>query len=100
MPRWFRHFSDFASTAYRRARRVAVFVIGMTTVLIGIALLVLPGPAVVVIPIGLGILALEFAWARRWLKRMRSTVERAVGGTDGPADADSGKAGGTDHPSP
>ncbi|NOX56404.1 MAG: hypothetical protein GXP27_18560 [Planctomycetes bacterium] len=79
MPRWFRHVGNFASSAYRRARRIAIFVIGMTTVLIGIALLVLPGPAVVVIPIGLGILALEFAWARRWLKRMRSTVEWAAG---------------------
>ena len=37
----------------------------------GIAMLALPGPAVVVIPLGLGILALEFAWARHWLRRMK-----------------------------
>jgi len=35
---------------------------------------VLPGPAVVVIPVGLGILALEFAWARHWLRKLRQAV--------------------------
>ena len=35
----------------------------------GLALLVLPGPAFVVIPIGLAMLALEFAWAERLLDK-------------------------------
>ena len=69
--------------AYRHARRVVIAVAGGTIVLAGIALLVLPGPAVIVIPIGLGILALEFAWARRWLRRVRAQaqalIDRAVG---------------------
>jgi tellurite resistance protein TerC len=39
--------------------------------LIGVALLVLPGPAFVVIPVGLAILATEYAWARRWLRKAR-----------------------------
>src|SRR5947207_9674291 len=52
-------------------RRVIVSVIGATVLLIGIALLVLPGPAFIVIPVGLAILATEYAWARRWLKRAR-----------------------------
>jgi tellurite resistance protein TerC len=56
---------------YRWARRIAVGVVGGTVLLIGIALLVLPGPALVVIPIGLAILGAEFAWARHWLRRMR-----------------------------
>ena len=46
-------------------------VVGATVVLIGIALLVLPGPAFVVIPVGLAILATEYAWARRWLRKVR-----------------------------
>ena len=57
------------------ARRIAVGVIGSTVVAIGVAMLVLPGPGLVVIPAGLGILGLEFAFARRWLKRLR---ERAA----------------------
>jgi uncharacterized protein (TIGR02611 family) len=52
-------------------RRVIVSVIGATILLIGVALLILPGPAFIVIPVGLAILASEYAWARRWLRKVR-----------------------------
>ena len=55
----------------RTARRVVVGVVGSTVLTIGIAMVVLPGPAVAVIPIGLAILATEFVWARRWLAKIR-----------------------------
>jgi len=45
---------------------------------IGLLMLVLPGPAIVVIPVGLAILATELAWARRLLQRVRSRAE-AIG---------------------
>ena len=67
-------------SAYRHARRVIVAVVGGTVVLAGVALLVLPGPAVLVIPVGLGILGLEFAWARRWLRRARDQAKSLIGG--------------------
>jgi uncharacterized protein (TIGR02611 family) len=57
--------------AYRIARRVVVAVVGSTVVLVGIILLVTPGPAFIVIPAGLGILAMEFAWAHRWLRKVK-----------------------------
>jgi len=63
-----------ARSAYRHGRRVVILVVGSTVVLIGLVLFVTPGPAVVVIPIGLAILGLEFAWARRWLRKMGKTV--------------------------
>jgi tellurite resistance protein TerC len=66
------------SSAIRLARRVAVAIIGGSVLLFGIALLVLPGPAIVVIPIGLAILATEFLWARRLLKRVREGADRGV----------------------
>jgi tellurite resistance protein TerC len=56
---------------YRWARRIAVALLGGTVLAIGFALIVLPGPAFVVIPIGLAILGAEFAWARRWLRRVK-----------------------------
>jgi tellurite resistance protein TerC len=59
-------------------RRVIVSVVGATVLLIGIALLVLPGPAFIVIPVGLAILATEYAWARRWLKRVRQMATNVV----------------------
>lgn len=72
----------------RHARRVIVAVVGATVLLMGIALLVLPGPAFVVIPIGLAILAIEFAWARRLLRRVRRGISdtmrnRRMGGASG-----------------
>jgi uncharacterized protein (TIGR02611 family) len=63
-------------------RRVIVSVVGATVVLIGIALLVLPGPAFVVIPVGLAILATEYAWARRWLGKVRRIAEDVVSGRE------------------
>lgn len=56
-------------------RKIVVGVIGFTVLLIGIALLVLPGPAFIVIPVGLAILASEFAWARRILKRVKKEIK-------------------------
>ena len=63
-------------TTLRQARRLVVIAVGFTVLLIGVAMLVLPGPAVVVVPIGLAILATEFVWARRLLHRMKQTVGR------------------------
>ena len=59
------------TVALRVVRRVAVSVVGGSVPAFGVALLVLPGPAIVVIPAGLGILATEFLWARRLLQRLR-----------------------------
>lgn len=55
----------------KQLRRLIVAVIGGTVVAIGVAMVVLPGPAILVMPTGLAILATEFLWARRLLQRMR-----------------------------
>ena len=62
--------------AFRQLRRLVVFVIGITVVLIGTVMFFTPGPAIVVIPIGLGILALEFAWARLLLRRFKARARK------------------------
>ena len=59
----------------RVAKRIIVGVVGGTVTLIGVALIVLPGPAFIVIPIGLSILATEFLWAKRWLRKARQLVK-------------------------
>jgi tellurite resistance protein TerC len=53
------------------ARRIVILITGITVLLIGIAMIVLPGPAIVVIPVGLAILATEFVWAKRLLTRFK-----------------------------
>jgi tellurite resistance protein TerC len=65
-------------------RRIIVSVVGATVLLIGIALLVLPGPALIVIPIGLAILATEYAWARHWLRKVRQIASGVVSGRNAP----------------
>ena len=60
-------------------RKLIVAVIGLTILLIGIAMTVLPGPAFIVIPVGLGVLATEFAWARRTIRRARVMIAKARG---------------------
>lgn len=57
-------------------KRLIVAVIGFTLLVIGIAMIALPGPAIVVIPVALGILATEFAWARHLLARFRARIYR------------------------
>ncbi len=73
-----------AARGLRHARRLIVLVVGATVLAIGIALIVLPGPAFIVIPVGLGILGTEFLWARRLLQRLKDggsqLVNRARGG--------------------
>lgn len=60
-----------------QARKLVVGVIGFTVLVIGFCLLVLPGPAFIVIPAGLAILATEFVWARRWLRKAKQTFTEA-----------------------
>ena len=60
----------------RWLRRVIVAIMGFTVLLIGVAMIILPGPAVVVIPLGLAILATEFVWARRVLKKAKGYFEK------------------------
>lgn len=61
---------------YTTGRRIVIAVLGTSVLLLGIVMLVTPGPAFIVIPIGLAILALEFVWARHWLKKLREVISR------------------------
>jgi uncharacterized protein (TIGR02611 family) len=60
-----------------RIVRFAFVVAGFTVLLAGIAMLLLPGPAFAVIPIGLAILSLEFAWAGSLLEKALEQAEKA-----------------------
>ena len=66
------------SLPYRYARRIVIAVVGGCMVLVGVAMIVLPGPAFIVIPAGLGVLALEFAWARLWLKKIKAAGKNVM----------------------
>jgi tellurite resistance protein TerC len=88
-PSWTKRLTSIWSTEnIKIVRRVIVSVIGATVLLIGIALLVLPGPAFIVIPVGLAILATEYAWARRWLKKARQMASNVVSSRNKTASGD------------
>jgi tellurite resistance protein TerC len=74
------------TVTYRGARRIVILVVGSTVFLLGVVMIALPGPGSLVILGGLSLLAVEFAWARRWLKSFRDAsagvgryVSRALG---------------------
>jgi uncharacterized protein (TIGR02611 family) len=66
----------FLVKTIKQVKRLMIAVIGFTVLAIGLALIVLPGPAILVIPAGLAILSIEFAWARNLLKRMKEKLSR------------------------
>lgn len=61
---------------YQTGRRIVITIVGTSVLLLGVIMLVTPGPAFIVIPVGLAILAVEFVWARRWLKKLRELISR------------------------
>jgi uncharacterized protein (TIGR02611 family) len=71
---------------YKLAKRVVIGIVGGTVLLIGVVMIALPGPAFIVIPVGLGILGIEFAWARIWLKKAKEKageMARQIGNRNG-----------------
>ena len=59
------------------ARRVAVAVAGGALIIVGVALLALPGPGMVVVAAGFAVLATEFPWAKSWLAAARRRARDA-----------------------
>jgi uncharacterized protein (TIGR02611 family) len=54
-----------------QVRRVFLVIAGFTLLFVGVAMLVTPGPGMLVIFLGLGLLAAEFVWARRLMDRIK-----------------------------
>ena len=53
-------------------KRIVVAIIGFTVLLLGVVMIILPGPAFIIIPLGLAILATEFVWAQRLLTKAKA----------------------------
>lgn len=74
-----RSFRELSQThpALSVLRKFGVTVVGFAVLVAGIIMLVTPGPALVLIPVGLAILATEYAWAKRWLEKARAAALKA-----------------------
>jgi hypothetical protein len=64
--------------SYKAARKIAVAVVGTSVLALGAALLVLPGPGVLVLFAGLAILATEFVWAELLLRKLKRRAQNAI----------------------
>ena len=62
----------------QNARLVAVTVIGAVLVVGGLVLLVLPGPGILVVVLGLFVLGTEYAWARRAYGHTKGAADKAA----------------------
>jgi tellurite resistance protein TerC len=71
-------------------RRVIILVIGLSIVAVGVLLLVLPGPGILVIILGLAVLAIEFTWAERLLVTARERAARAINKVRKPKNSSAG----------
>ena len=70
-------------TSYRLAKRIVIGIVGGTILALGIIMMITPGPGIPAILVGLGILGVEFAWARIWLKKAKrkaQDVGRSISG--------------------
>jgi uncharacterized protein (TIGR02611 family) len=61
----------------RNGKRIGITIAGFAVVLAGIAMLVLPGPGLLIICVGLAILSTEYVWAQRMLNTARAKAEQA-----------------------
>jgi uncharacterized protein (TIGR02611 family) len=62
----------------RLLRRIAVSVVGTVILVVGLVLLVAPGPGLVVIALALAVFAIEFQWARRNLAAVQARARSAA----------------------
>lgn len=86
-------------TTVEQVRRIFRIVAGFTLLLVGVVMIITPGPGWLVIFLGLGLLAAEFVWARRLMDRIKHEggriKETVLGLTENPK-PDGGKAGKAD----
>ena len=66
----------YSEITIARIKRIIVSVVGFTALIIGIFLIVFPGPAFIVIPVGLAILATEYVWAKNLLEKVKKGIRK------------------------
>lgn len=77
--------SEVLAFVLRSSKRIAVSVIGAAFVAAGLAMLVLPGPGIIVVAVGFAILGTEYAWAAIALERTKSAASQAGRAAQGTA---------------
>ncbi|MCL1058108.1 PGPGW domain-containing protein [Shewanella gelidimarina] len=63
-------------------KRALITIVGGILTLTGAALIILPGPAWLLLPIGLAVLSIEYPWAHRWLKKSQNHMSNTARSLD------------------
>jgi len=79
-PQWAQRFTDSWASMPTPIRRILAASVGIVTLVVGVMLLVLPGPGLLVMLLGLAILATEFTWAKRSIRHVKQHGNRVARG--------------------
>lgn len=55
-----------------------ITLVGFILVAIGLIFILLPGPAIIFLPLGLALLSLKYDWAKVWLKRCQRMMRKSA----------------------
>ena len=59
-------------------KKILITIAGSFCLLIGVVFIVLPGPAVIFLPLGLALLSLEYSWAKVWLRKVQRWLRKSA----------------------
>ncbi|MEW6508602.1 MAG: PGPGW domain-containing protein [Bacteroidota bacterium] len=62
----------------KQLKRITIILVGFTVLSIGILMIVLPGPAFILIPVGLSILATELIWAKKLRDKLKDKISSMI----------------------
>ena len=61
-----------------KMKETALALLGFSLVAIGIVFILLPGPAIIFLPLGLAILSLQYDWAKIWLRKCQRMMRKSA----------------------
>lgn len=60
----------------RKIRKIIISIVGSILLIIGIIMIIVPGPAYLIIPAGLGMLGTEYQWAKRMHEKIKGILKK------------------------
>ncbi len=61
-----------------KVKRYLVSLLGFMLVALGLIFIILPGPAILFLPLGLALLSLEYDWAKVWLRKCQRLIRQGA----------------------
>lgn len=65
-----------------QVKKLFITLAGAACLFVGVFFVLLPGPAVIFLPLGLALLSLEYPWAKVWLRKVQRWFRKSAVQTD------------------